>query len=47
MQGSRSHVWAYDDRPFELQQMIVAGDDRLELIPSSSGRIVDSYPVPR
>ncbi|GAA5347000.1 hypothetical protein CLV97_12223 [Planifilum fimeticola] len=47
MQGSRSHVWVYDDRPFELQQVIVAGDDRMELIPSSSGRIVDSYPVPR
>lgn len=46
-QGSRSHVWVYDDMPFELQQMIVAGDDRLELVPLSSDRMVDSNPVPR
>jgi len=46
MQEDRRHVWVYDDSPFELQQVTVAGDDRLELIPFDPDQKADSNSVP-
>lgn len=45
MQEDRRHVWVYDDSPFELQQVTVAGDDRLELIPFDPDQKADSNSV--